>query len=53
MSFNNDEMIGQLKFEIEMIEKGRYYPSVRGPRSQGINPNETPSARTTVGVTNR
>jgi hypothetical protein len=32
MSFNNDEMIGQLKFEIEMIEKGRYYPSVREPR---------------------
>jgi hypothetical protein len=29
MSFNKGEMIEQLKFEIEMIEKGRYYPSVR------------------------
>src|ERR1700674_2895347 len=34
MSFNKDEMIEQLKFEIEMIEKGRYYPSVRAPRQQ-------------------
>jgi len=32
MSFNRDEMIEQLKFEIEMIEKGRYFPSVRAPR---------------------
>jgi hypothetical protein len=32
MSLNKAEMIEQLKFEIEMIEKGRYYPSVRSPR---------------------
>jgi hypothetical protein len=25
-------MIEQLKFEIQMLEKGRYYPSVREPR---------------------
>jgi hypothetical protein len=29
MEFNKEEMINKLKFEIEMIEKGRYYPSVR------------------------
>ena len=32
MSFDKKEMIEQLKFEIVMIEKGRYYPSVREPR---------------------
>lgn len=31
MSFDKDEMIQQLKFEIEMIEKGRYFPSVNEP----------------------
>jgi len=31
MAFNKDEMIEQLKFEISMVEKGRYYPSVREP----------------------
>jgi hypothetical protein len=31
MGFDKKEMIEQLKFEIEMIEKGRYYPSVREP----------------------
>ena len=32
MAFDKKEMIEQLKFEIQMIEKGRYYPSVREPR---------------------
>ena len=32
MAFDKKEMIGELKFEIEMIEKGGYYPSVREPR---------------------
>jgi hypothetical protein len=32
MGFDKKEMIEQLRFEIVMIEKGRYYPSVRGPR---------------------
>src|ERR1700686_4423283 len=32
MRFDKKEMIEQLKFEIEMIEKGRYLPSVREPR---------------------
>jgi hypothetical protein len=32
MGFDKTEMIEQLKFEIEMMEKGRYYPSVREPR---------------------
>lgn len=32
MGFDKKEMIGKLKFEIEMIEKGRYFPSVREPR---------------------
>jgi len=32
MSFDKNEMIEQLKFEIQMIEKGGYYPSVRDPR---------------------
>ena len=32
MGIDNKEMIEQLKFEIEMIEKGGYYPSVREPR---------------------
>ena len=32
MGFDNVEMIKQLKFEIEMIEKGGYNPSVREPR---------------------
>jgi hypothetical protein len=34
MSLNKEEIIEQLKFEIEMIEKGRYYPPVRVPRLQ-------------------
>jgi hypothetical protein len=32
MGVDRKEMIQQLKFEIEMIEKGGYYPSVRDPR---------------------
>jgi hypothetical protein len=32
MGFDKKEMIEKLKFEIEMIEKGGYYPSVREPR---------------------
>lgn len=32
MGFDKKEMIEKLKFEIEMIEKGRYFPSVREPR---------------------
>jgi hypothetical protein len=32
MGIDKKEMIQQLKFEIEMIEKGGYYPSVREPR---------------------
>lgn len=32
MGFDTKEMIDKLKFEIEMIEKGRYFPSVREPR---------------------
>jgi hypothetical protein len=32
MGFDKMEMIKQLKFEIEMIEKGGYHPSVREPR---------------------
>jgi len=32
MGFDKKEMIEQLKFEIEMIEKGVYNPSVREPR---------------------
>jgi hypothetical protein len=32
MAFDKTEMIQQLKFEIEMIEKGAYYPSVRDPQ---------------------
>jgi len=31
MSFDKKEMIEQLKFEIKMIEKGGYDPSVREP----------------------
>lgn len=31
MGFDKKEMIEQLKFEIQMIEKGRYFPSVREP----------------------
>ena len=31
MGFDRKEMIEQLKFEIQMIEKGGYYPSVRDP----------------------
>ena len=31
MGFDKKEMIEQLKFEIEMIEKGGYDPSVREP----------------------
>jgi hypothetical protein len=32
MAFDKREMIQQLKFEIEMMEKGAYYPSVRDAR---------------------
>jgi hypothetical protein len=32
MGLDKNEMIEQLKFEIQMIEKGGYYPSVRDPR---------------------
>jgi hypothetical protein len=32
MGIDKKEMIQQLKFEIEMIEKAGYYPSVREPR---------------------
>jgi len=32
MGIDKKEMIQQLKFEIEMIEKGGYYPSVRDAR---------------------
>jgi hypothetical protein len=32
MGLDKKEMIKQLKFEIEMIEKGGYFPSVREPR---------------------
>lgn len=32
MSLSTQDMIEQLKFEIEMIEKGGYHPSVREPR---------------------
>jgi len=31
MAIDKREMIEQLNFEIQMIEKGRYYPSVREP----------------------
>lgn len=31
MAFDRETMIQQLKFEIEMIEKGGYHPSVRQP----------------------
>jgi hypothetical protein len=34
MQFDKREMIGRLKLEIEVIERGGYYPSVREPRSQ-------------------
>jgi hypothetical protein len=34
MSFEKKEMIEQLKFEIRMIEKGGYSPSVRDPRHE-------------------
>jgi hypothetical protein len=32
MGVDKKEMIEQLNFEIVMMEKGRYYPSVREPR---------------------
>jgi len=32
MGIDKKEMIEQLKLEIDMIEKGGYYPSVREPR---------------------
>ncbi len=32
MGIDKKEMIQQLKFEIEMIEKGGYHPSVWEPR---------------------
>ena len=31
MAFDNKEMIEQLKFEIQMLENGLYYPSGRQP----------------------
>ena len=34
MSFDKRQMIEQLRFEIQMIEKGGYYPSVRDPRHE-------------------
>lgn len=34
MGTDKKEMIEQLKFEIEMMEKGGYYPSVREARRQ-------------------
>ena len=34
MSFDKKEMLEQLNFEIQMIEKGRYYPSVREPHQE-------------------
>ena len=34
MGFDKREMIEQLKLEIEVIEKGGYYPSVRETRKQ-------------------
>ena len=34
MQFDKREMIDRLKLEIEVIERGGYYPSVREPRSQ-------------------
>jgi hypothetical protein len=33
MGFDKMEMIKQLKFEIQMIEKGGYHPSVREPHN--------------------
>jgi hypothetical protein len=32
MAFDNREMIEQLKFEIQMIENGLYYPAARKPQ---------------------
>lgn len=34
MAFDKKEMIEQLKFEIAMMEKGGYYPSVREARRE-------------------
>ncbi len=34
MGFDKREMIDQLKLEIQVIEKGGYYPSVREPREE-------------------
>ena len=34
MGFDRKQMIEQLKFEIQMIERGGYYPSVRDPRHE-------------------
>ncbi len=34
VAFDKKEMIRQLKLEIEVIEKGGYYPSVREPRKE-------------------
>jgi len=34
MSFDKKQMIEQLRFEIQMVEKGGYYPSVRDPRHE-------------------
>lgn len=31
MAFNREEVLKRLKFEITMLEKGGYYPSVRDP----------------------
>jgi hypothetical protein len=34
MGMDKKEIIAQLKFEIEMIERGGYHPSVREPRHE-------------------
>lgn len=34
MEFDRQEMIDKLKLEIEVMEKGGYYPSVREPRRE-------------------
>jgi hypothetical protein len=34
MAFDKEEMIAQLKLEIDVIEKGGYHPSVREPRKE-------------------
>ena len=34
MTFDSKEMMGRLKLELAMLEKGGYYPSVREPRQE-------------------